>query len=1187
MTTARKRPVFVEVLFTAVLALAACAVLGAGSAWAAIQFEGDGAQPNGATGGWDLPTQGSCLNDVTNTMRPTCLALRLDAGAAPTSASCTAASPNGAWATSGVCNDLVHTSAATCVDACTNSVFTDQASCEEGGANWIGRVWNPPNTTFPSGICGIAMEDQDRNAVVCAKDKGNWVTSGTCVGVWVFPAASSYNPPLLNSTAPAGTSAANSGPGPGDQCLRCHNDITQYNGSRVRDVEDVLYMGHKNMARKVTTGNAWGGPPLQCTIPVATSEEACEEAGGHWYPVAPYPTDDTGNAFDWTAGTITVNSVANSLYWIYGDWLSPLPRAIYSTGSAANGKPLMSYSCGRCHTTGWTSDAVIGPSVGNLAKEPEKSFPGVTWDGTTLNTNGKVNLAGGVSGDANKYSSWDQFGIVCSRCHGSAVDNASHGGVPAFAAPAGMSTHHSNLTSADIPGSCTPSSAGRDQATCIANGGVWNFTGYCTDSKFTARTQCIAGPEPAPGSGVGVWISPCSDGVSGNKTACMTAGGTWTEPTASSCTVAGLCNNIAGGPYTSSAACTGAAPANCPGGVPCQWAATSDIVSCMDAGGHYTGSATNRGPIITALCMQCHRQETSGLPYADVGSGIGSGTTSHPGSYVKIGPYHSTVTFPSHPHGNMFLNSPHGQFTGNFNQISTATFGNGYFSFFQNLGEASGTGNACTGCHNVHRSTVDEAGVEKAVEECTTCHNKNLAVIKHSKGSGTPLENFATDPASACETCHMPGGVHMFRINVDPSYSTFPPAALTAVTNANTAPDGSFTNAVWVDLNGACGQCHGGGTQQASTTLTAAASTAALPVASTTGFQVGQRITVADAGNFEYDDQGGASKGDFETYIVSMVAGTPGTLTVVGAPPFAAASGAAVVQNPTKNNAAYINKTDLAGFAKGIHNDEPMVSFSYALASPNNLMVNVFATATCNGPCDVYDWDWGDGSPHGSGISSSHTYATPGAKLITLTVEQFGVGSGSAQKIATVYASDLGPTAGGTACGSILSTTDWSASLTDNSTDDNGVSKVTVVWGDGSLLAQGGQGTVFPHTFRGPGTYNLVQTALDALGQQSIRRCALSVKYFTIKGTVETSNADGNNPVPSAQVTVKDSTTMVTAKVTFTASNGTFSAGSLKPGTYDLTITKSGYTFDDPAATITVGPSSANFTSNVIKSTMP
>ena len=41
----------------------------------------------------------------------------------------------------------------------------------------------------------------------------------------------------------------------------------------------------------------------------------------------------------------------------------------------------------------------------------------------------------------------------------------------------------------------------------------------------------------------------------------------------------------------------------------------------------------------------------------------------------------------------------------------------------------------------------------------------------------------------------------------------------------------------------------------------------------------------------------------------------------------------------------------------------------------------------------------------------------------------------------------------------------------------------------------------------------------------------------------------------------------------YTALNGTFSAGSLKPGDYDLYVSKPNYSFALPADTVTVGPS--------------
>ena len=208
--------------------------------------------------------------------------------------------------------------------------------------------------------------------------------------------------------------------------------------------------------------------------------------------VAAYPTDDGGNVFDWINAKITVGGVQRDLKWIYGDWLAPLPRAIYITdrpGSCSNPAFTtesacvagggtwsatgagMSYSCGRCHTTGWTSDVAI-----NLTKDPEKSFPGISWD--PVNHTGYVNLKGGVTGDSNNFSSWDYWGVSCTRCHSSAVDNTTNGGVPPFSAPAGMSSHHNNVTATDIS------------------------SGACTDVRFTSEAVCT--------SSGGQWITACS-----------------------------------------------------------------------------------------------------------------------------------------------------------------------------------------------------------------------------------------------------------------------------------------------------------------------------------------------------------------------------------------------------------------------------------------------------------------------------------------------------------------------------------------------------------------------------------------------------------------------------------------------------------------------------------------------------
>jgi len=1101
-------------LIVAVLALAVPLLSGGVSTWAAVQYLGDGALPN-SSGGWDLPNGGACYPDATKLTRPECLALRFPAFIS--SATCTApVAPDvapyiKAWST-GVCNDLVNNA--------------DQATCEA-----------QPDRLWSNGICAVVMKGDDRNNVVCAQHQGTWITAGTCTGNWVMPASSTYNPPLFTSTT---------NPGPGDQCLRCHNSITEWNGPRVRDVQWFLRTGHKNMSRPVTVGMPWAGPAYACSVPMFTNREDCEAHSGTWdTALSIYPSDDSGNVFDWNTGTISVGGVSRDLTWIYGDWLSALPRAIYKAPASTSkvcSDPLYttqatcegnggtwifnagaSYSCARCHTTGWTSDAAIGPSTGNLAKHPEKSFPGITWDRNSDAGFGVVNLSGGVTGDGNRYASWDYWGIACSRCHSSAVDNTTNGGVPPYSSPAGMSSHHSVLTSPD---------AG---------------SGYCTDSRFTAQTQCTAAG--------GTWLTACSNGTSTSQAACETAGATWYIPV---CSIAGICNNPL---FTTQAACEGAGS---------QWAAASDVVRCLDIGGRWTGSKTQRGPIITSLCMQCHRQETGGMPY----------DSTNPGTVLKVGPAHGTVAFVSHPHGNMFLNSPHGKFTGTFSQIATGKFNYAmtgeYKSFFQIDGESANTGNGCTGCHDVHKSVVEEAfepapGQEGAIkEECTSCHAKSLATILHPKGTGTPLEEMDFEPAEACVSCHMPDGMHMFRINASASYSTFPSGALTGTVNANTAPDGTFTNAVWVDLDHACGQCHGGGTAQITSTGDIASGSKVLTVGSTTGFVAGEKIRVTGAGALGYDDEG-LGRGDFDSYIVSVVA--PSTINLAGAASLTV-TGAGVVQNGTKNGAGYMTKAQLATYARNIHNDKPYVSFSTKLGSPNTLTVNVDATASsCSGSaanCDAYDWSWGDGTTDGSGVSTSHTYATAGSKTITLTVEQYGVNGASATRTVNTYAFDSAPTVGGSCT---FSPDSWSADVTDASTDDNGIKQVTVNWGDGSVLSNDTTAPfgAFTHVYLYPGTYTITHKAIDTIGQQSSTTCTATPAYLTISGTVFAKN--GTTALPSAMVTVKKGLT--TVKTVYTGSNGTFSAGNLKPGTYTLTVVKSGYTFAAPAATITVGPSSA------------
>ena len=79
---------------------------------------------------------------------------------------------------------------------------------------------------------------------------------------------------------------------------------------------------------------------------------------------------------------------------------------------------------------------------------------------------------------------------------------------------------------------------------------------------------------------------------------------------------------------------------------------------------------------------------------------------------------------------------------------------------------------------------------------------------------------------------------------------------------------------------------------------------------------------------------------------IKAIAGN--VVTLVGAATHGVTN-AEVVQNPTHNGASYATKTDLAFYAKGIHNDQPEARFTVKQGA-NELTVAVDASGTkCRG----------------------------------------------------------------------------------------------------------------------------------------------------------------------------------------------------------------------------------------------
>lgn len=63
----------------------------------------------------------------------------------------------------------------------------------------------------------------------------------------------------------------------------------------------------------------------------------------------------------------------------------------------------------------------------------------------------------------------------------------------------------------------------------------------------------------------------------------------------------------------------------------------------------------------------------------------------------------------------------------------------------------------------------------------------------------------------------------------------------------------------------------------------------------------------------------------------------------------------------------------------------PEASFTYIKAG-NDVHVDGSESSDPDGTVEDYDWDWGDGSPHGSGETAEHTYAAGPPKTYTITL---------------------------------------------------------------------------------------------------------------------------------------------------------------------------------------------------------
>jgi hypothetical protein len=248
----------------------------------------------------------------------------------------------------------------------------------------------------------------------------------------------------------------------------------------------------------------------------------------------------------------------------------------------------------------------------------------------------------------------------------------------------------------------------------------------------------------------------------------------------------------------------------------------------------------------------------------------------------------------------------------------------------------------------------------------------------------------------------------------------------------------------------------------------------------------------------------------------------------------------------------------------------PIARFTYAM---NGLSVSTDAAATyCpSGDCG-YSWNFGDAGT-ATGSTALHLYTAAGTYTITLSVtDNVNFTSNAASLSVSVAPVDLAPvpafTSNLVSAGTVSTSYDWTVSLTDASTDEAPATlAITVNWGDGTVQeTKTGAGAQFTHAYGAAGSYTITYKVTDAGGQSGTKTQALTLTRYKVSG--KALRSDGTTAVSGVKIDLKQGA--ATVKTVYTDTAGNYTATFLKAGTYTVTPSKLGYTFN--SVDVVLGP---------------
>ncbi|WP_347756893.1 PKD domain-containing protein [Agrococcus sp. ProA11] len=242
----------------------------------------------------------------------------------------------------------------------------------------------------------------------------------------------------------------------------------------------------------------------------------------------------------------------------------------------------------------------------------------------------------------------------------------------------------------------------------------------------------------------------------------------------------------------------------------------------------------------------------------------------------------------------------------------------------------------------------------------------------------------------------------------------------------------------------------------------------------------------------------------------------------------------------------------MSHYTTGLGQEAPTAAFISSTDDLTATFDGTASTADTGATIASYSWNYGDGTPTGSGAAPTHTYATAGTYAVTLTVTDSRGVSGAVTHDVTVLAANQSPTA------SFTTSADGMAVAVNgvgSSDPDGSIASYSWNWGDGTA---DGSGTTASHAYATPGERTITLTVTDNRGATGTTTRQVTASHADPTASFTATASGLRVDVDAAASSASDGATLSYAwnwgdgaTGSGMTANHTYAAG----GTYTITVT--------------------------------